>query len=350
MKFMHIADVHLGAAPDAGYPWSRFREQELWETFEDTIADAARHQVDLLLIAGDLFHRPPTGEQLKRVDEILGKLENTRVVLMTGNHDYAASDSAWRQYRWQSPVECFLDPRIECVQFPDIQTRVYALGYDRQEITEPLYDGLRCRKGRELNILMAHGGDARHIPISRQSLEESGFDYIALGHIHRPGSLIKGRALYAGALEPIDSADTGPHGYVLGETTGHHVRLRYIRKSRHEYRTLRLECSEEDTTLSLKERLAEEIESEGPQHIYMVELTGLRRGGISYDLGVLEECGRVLYVTDCTRPALHLEELKRRYHGQMIGRFIESFEDHEMDEREEKALQYGLEELLRVRH
>ena len=32
MRFIHMADVHLGAVPDSGCPWSAFRENEIWET------------------------------------------------------------------------------------------------------------------------------------------------------------------------------------------------------------------------------------------------------------------------------------------------------------------------------
>ena len=59
MKFIHIADVHLGAVPDKGYPWSKKREEEIWRTFRSLVRRAEEEQVDLLLIAGDLFHRQP---------------------------------------------------------------------------------------------------------------------------------------------------------------------------------------------------------------------------------------------------------------------------------------------------
>ena len=61
MRFMHIADVHLGALPDVGAPWSGDRGKELWQTFEKCIGEARARKVDLLLIAGDLFHRQPRG-------------------------------------------------------------------------------------------------------------------------------------------------------------------------------------------------------------------------------------------------------------------------------------------------
>ena len=37
MKFIHIADLHLGAKPDAGNAYSQNREQELWDSFRDII-------------------------------------------------------------------------------------------------------------------------------------------------------------------------------------------------------------------------------------------------------------------------------------------------------------------------
>ena len=33
IRFIHLADVHLGAVPDRGCPWSHEREEEIWETF-----------------------------------------------------------------------------------------------------------------------------------------------------------------------------------------------------------------------------------------------------------------------------------------------------------------------------
>ena len=55
MRFMHMADVHLGACPDGRADWSETRKKEIWDTFRDSIADARKEQVDLLLIAGICF-------------------------------------------------------------------------------------------------------------------------------------------------------------------------------------------------------------------------------------------------------------------------------------------------------
>ena len=88
MKFIHIADVHWGARPEREQTFGRIREQEIKETFQRVINHANKQQVDLLLIAGDLFDQPPTQQELREVDYLLSRLNHTRTVLIAGNHDH----------------------------------------------------------------------------------------------------------------------------------------------------------------------------------------------------------------------------------------------------------------------
>ena len=67
MKFLHMADVHLGCEPDGRTEWAKERSRELWETFRESIADADRMGADLVLIAGDLFHHTPDEGELREV-------------------------------------------------------------------------------------------------------------------------------------------------------------------------------------------------------------------------------------------------------------------------------------------
>lgn len=73
------------------------------------------------------------------------------------------------------------------------------------------------------HLLLAHGGDARHMPWNPGRMAQAGFDYIACGHIHKPGILIPGKMAYAGALEPTDETQLGPHGYIRGQWTSTHA-------------------------------------------------------------------------------------------------------------------------------
>ena len=74
MRFIHMADVHLGAVPDSGCPWSAFRENEIWETFVRVIDQIREEKIELLLIAGDLFHRQPLPSQTERVSQLFASI------------------------------------------------------------------------------------------------------------------------------------------------------------------------------------------------------------------------------------------------------------------------------------
>ncbi len=347
MRFMHIADVHLGAAPDHGYPWSKDRGREIWETFRECISDAKEKEVDLLLIAGDLFHRKPDRRDLEEVNYLFSTLENTIVVLMAGNHDYLTKDSPYLDFPWNENVVTLFSRDCERVRFPDLKTEVYGFSYYQQEITEPLYDDIQAEKSDYFKILLAHGGDAFHIPISREALSGSGFDYVALGHIHKPQVFIQNLATYAGALEPIDCTELGPHGYILGEVQRKRVRLTFVEKAKRQYRDDPVPVTEQDTTFSVREKIAAHIRETGTQNTYRIRLTGERAPKFRPDIDEYLKCGRILGIEDETIPAFHLDELKRQYKGQLIGDYIESFgEEGPKNPVERKALAYGLEALL----
>lgn len=346
MRFMHIADVHLGAAPDHGFLWAKDRGRELWESFRRCITAANEKKVDLLLIAGDLFHRQPEPQELKEVNYLFSTLQQTVVVLIAGNHDHLKPSSPYPDFPWNENVVCLFSPECERVRFPELRTEVYGLSYYRQEIHEPLYDELRAEPGDYFKILLAHGGDADHIPMKKECLAAAGFDYIALGHIHRPQVWIRGLAMYSGALEPIDCGDTGPHGYVIGEVSRRNVRFSFVESALRQYREEELEVTGEDTVYSVREKLAELIRRCGTEHMYRISLTGERHPQFSPDIREYMKCGRILEITDRTVPAFPLEELKRQYRGQLIGNYIESFGEGPRGIIEEKALRYGLEALL----
>ncbi len=346
MRFMHIADVHLGASPDHDYAWAKDRGRELWDTFRECIDDANEKKVDLLLIAGDLFHRQPTSRELQEVNYLFSTLENTIVVLMAGNHDYLTKDSLYLTFPWNENVICLFSEECERVRLPDLKTEVYGLSYYRQEITEPLYDDLLAERNDYFKILLAHGGDARHIPMNPERLKNAGFDYIALGHLHKPQVYIKNLASYAGALEPVELTDLGPHGYLLGEVQRKRVRLSFVEKAKRRYRRQEIRVTQEDSAYSVREKIAQTVRTKGSGDMYRILLSGERQPDFHPDVQEYLKCGRILEVRDRTNPAFHLEELKQKYHGELIGDFIESFGDGPKNTVEKKALQYGLEALL----
>ena len=157
MRFIHLADVHLGAVPDRGCPWSSRREEEIWETFRRVIAGIRENPVDLLFIAGDLFHRQPLLRELKEVNNLFSTIPDTRVYLMAGNHDYIKADSFYRDFQWEKNVTFFKNEQLTCVKDEKLDIYVYGLSYEHQEIENPLYDSIHPAEGEGVHILLAHG-------------------------------------------------------------------------------------------------------------------------------------------------------------------------------------------------
>ena len=116
MRFIHIADVHLGMQPDAGFPWSEERGEAIWESFRRIIRLAGREKTDFLLIAGDLFQRQPLLRELKEVNDLFASIPETIVVLIAGNHDYVKRESFYRGFDWADNVVMLLSPEPECVE------------------------------------------------------------------------------------------------------------------------------------------------------------------------------------------------------------------------------------------
>ncbi len=352
MKFIHIADVHLGAAPDSNMPWGADREKEIWDSFRNIITVCNENRVELLLIAGDLFHRQPLVRELKEVNYCFSKLTTAQVVLMAGNHDYISARSNYQGFEWDERVHMLTGDMPEIAEFPELNTEIYGFSYHSRDITEALYDTIKPMNKERINILLAHGGDEKDIPMNRRKLTDSGFDYIALGHIHKP-EIISPNMAYCGSLEPLDKNETGERGYILGEITEDEKRqtiFRFVPSSLRQYKRLTLTVTPDTTNGSLQDQAREQILRAGQQHIYQLMLQGLRDETIHFDKQALYTLGNVLEVMDETVPDYDFDALYRENTDNLIGLFIRRIRESEnQDEVSRKALYYGMEALLGAR-
>ena len=107
MKFIHISDVHLGIKPDRGRNWSEKRSEEIFDSFKQVLTVCDELQVDLLLIAGDLFNSLPTEMELRRLDVELKKLYKTKTVIIAGSADHITDDFDWSKYNFSSNTIVF---------------------------------------------------------------------------------------------------------------------------------------------------------------------------------------------------------------------------------------------------
>lgn len=349
MKLIHTGDLHLGMEPEKQRGWGIDRSRELWDTFVRLIDECNRVEADLLLIAGDLFHRQPLVRELNEANFQFSRLEKTRVVLIAGNHDFIGLRSNYANFAWNEHVTMLGEEDMQTIEFADLGVHVSGFSYHKRDITDAKLENA-ARVGNGISILLAHGGDVKDVPIDYKRLKLAGYDYVALGHIHKP-EMRWDNMYHCGSPEPLDKNETGEHGYVLVEITGgekRSVKAEFVPFSTRQYIDLAIPVTPADTNGSISGTVTEKIAELGAQNMYRITLSGTRDEHFMPDLGAIARLGLVTDVFDETLPEFDFDAIRAANHDNLIGMFIDRISGlPEQNEVTEKALYYGLSALLK---
>ena len=382
MKFIHIADVHLGVTPDAGMPWSETRSRDIWNSFRLVIEQARTQQVDLLLIAGDLFHRQPLKRELKEIAAWFAEIPDTEVILIAGNHDFLHAKSYYRTFVWPENVHFILERDLTAVHLERIHMTVWGCSFWDKEDARTVYSSEILQKmmqnkavrntrnieydvsltqgafGRSANggqvdqtqrnfqILLGHGGDEKHHPFRTNDIGAAGFDYVAFGHIHKAAQLVPGKVVMAGSLEPTDCNDFGPHGFWLGEMTERGTRVSFCPIKKCEYIWQEIDVTPDMSAYAVEEQVQQELAKRESYQISHVVLRGYRDADIALPLEQIAQMERVVRVLDETEPDYQFDLLKKRYEGTLLQKYIEVMEQYPDPVQGKKALYYGVQAML----
>ena len=303
-------------------------------------------EIDLLLIAGDLFDRPPVWADLDRAAKLFARLTATEVVMIAGASDYITEDSPWKTYPWQSWVHMLSDKHCMNVQLGNINTSVHGCSYYAPTEGKPYLEDARPDKESEYQILLGYTGDDNHMPADLTELSEKGFDYIALGYEHKASVMQNMHIAYAGSLEPLSVQETGKHGFILGEINEENTTIRFVPFACREYINIKVRLSSDITEEELEEKLAAAINQYGSDNIFTISLEGRYQPKEPYDRARLLALGNVADVKDGTMPDYNLVALLDEHKDDMIGMYLEEFLKEPAGTREQKALYCGLEALL----
>lgn len=346
MRFIHIADLHLGSSPEAEFSWGKNRAEELWDSLAAVIDACNEKKIDLLLIAGDLFDRPPVWADLDRVANLFEMLTSTEVVMIAGASDYITGDSPWLTYPWKPWVHMLSDKHCMSVQLDGISTSVFGCSYYGPTEIKPYLEDAIPDKENEYQILLGYTGDANHMPADLEELSEKGFDYLALGFEHNARLMESKRMAYAGSLEPLSAKENEKHGFILGEIREDGTAIKFIPFACREYVNLKVRLSSDITEDELLERLLAAMEQSGSENIFTISLEGRYKPGHPYDTERILALGNVTAINDSTIPDYNLVELLGEHKDDMIGMYLEEFLKEKAGTREQKALYCGLEVLL----
>jgi DNA repair exonuclease SbcCD nuclease subunit len=222
VRFLHLADCHLGAAHGDFPDRAHARREEVKSTFRaalERVLDPV-HAIDGVLVAGDLFDsRRPDSDTLALVRGLFARLvaNGKAVVVLPGFHDSIAyPDSVFRSERFPGvDVLAAAGPGAPLVrQIGGCQVHLYGAAHVPGR-TPDVFPGFARAGSEGLHVGLLHGMVPGHAEESTRPapwripaavLEQSGLDYVALGHCHQHTEyrFDRGRvAAYCGALEGV---------------------------------------------------------------------------------------------------------------------------------------------------
>ncbi|MCL2838394.1 MAG: DNA repair exonuclease [Oscillospiraceae bacterium] len=247
-KILHCADIHFDSPLTANLPavLADRRGEELRETFSKIIEYAKN--VDILLIAGDLFNSAFVSRET--ITFLIGKfaqIPDTAVFIAAGNHDFLSPNSYYKTVDFGKNVYVFSE-KFEKIEIPRLQTAVFGVSQSQAHHSETLVRELDVNKNYT-NIMLLHGEvvsgeNSEFHPISREFIENSGMDYVALGHVHKYSGINRAGTTawaYSGIPEGRGFDELGDKGFIMGEVTNSGVDLEFITCCKRRHYALELE-------------------------------------------------------------------------------------------------------------
>jgi exonuclease SbcD len=195
LRIAHTSDVHLHDGDD-GLP--------IRTAFAQVVQAVLETEAELFLIAGDLFdHTRVQGDVIDFVYEQLSRVACPTVII-AGNHDCWEERSVLRRMDFRNAghhVTLLDEPEGATVEFPELHATVWGRCMLEHEPGNKPMAGSPPRTRDLWHIGMAHGlymdceESERSSLITPREIEASGFDYLALGHVHAHRQMRHGHTL-----------------------------------------------------------------------------------------------------------------------------------------------------------
>ena len=269
MKILHSADWHLDAPLRSHSPEQARQIRREMRRIPQRVAQLCREQgCGMILLTGDLFDGPCSRESMDAVRDALEEA-GVPVFIAPGNHDRIWEKSPYITEIWPANVHIFKTAAMESVVCRELDCRIYGGAFTATECPG-LLEGFRAEGTERYALAVLHGDPTSprspYCPVTALQVQESGLDYLALGHIHEGGSFRAGSTLAAwpGCAMGHGFDETGPKGALIvtleEEAQAEFVPLPGIRFY--------------DLTVSPGERIAGKLPAMGSRDFYRVTLVG----------------------------------------------------------------------------
>ena len=355
MKFVHIADMHFDSTflnlSDKDI-MGDLRRLEQRKVFKKIVEYIKQNKIEYLFISGDLYeHKYIKQSTIEYINNLFKEIPKTRIFIAAGNHDPKIKNSYYNKFNWNENVKIF-NSVIEKIETDDCN--IYGYSFDDFYCEGCDIENIEIEKNGKYNILVIHGNldgakedDKPYNPISRSLLEEKGFDYVALGHIHKLdyNTYENQKIVYPGSTISLGFDELGTHGMIVGELNNG-LKLKFVPLDDEEFVKRKLSVD----NMYSKEELIESINEMNINSNEYVEiiLTGRRNFEINiYELQKFLQNNRIIKVKDETKISLDLEKIanENTLRGLFVKEMMERLEkETNSEERDilERAIEIGL--------
>lgn len=359
MKFVHIADMHFDS-PFANLSekgiLGELRRLDQRKIFKKIIEYIQENKIKYFFISGDLYEQEYIREStIDYINKLFKEIPATKIFIAPGNHDPYTKNSYYNKYNWSENVKIF-GPKVEMVETEE--ANIYGYGFDDFYCLNSGVENIDLNRNGKLNILIIHGNldgstneKKQYNSMSKKMLKEKGFDYVALGHIHKKdyNSENNQRIVYPGSTISLGFDELGEHGMIVGNLDNEKIDLKFIKLDDKQFTKIEQNVD----NIYSKDELIEKInEIEIPKNNYVeIILTGNRNFEINkYELIKYAENENIIKIKDITKIGYDLEKLENQ--NTLRGLFIKEMNNklkeinnEEKKEIIEKAIEIGLNSL-----
>lgn len=353
MKFVHIADMHFDSPFTTLSDKGNLGEQrriEQRKIFKKIIEYIKENKIEYLFISGDLYeHKYIRKSTIEYINNLFKEIENTKIFISPGNHDPILKKSYYNNFIWNKNVYIF---KSEVQKIETEEADIYGFGFDDFYCANSGIEKLVLDNPEKLNILVIHGTlnganleEMQYNSMSSTMLENKGFDYVALGHIHKNNFTPNGKIIYPGSTMSLGFDELGEHGMVVGEITKNATELNFIKLDETEYVEREINCTDINSIEELIEKINEiNIEQ---NKLYKIILVGKRNFEINiYDLYKYELNEKIIKIKNKTKPNYNIEEIAKEnsLRGLFAKEILDELKKENYDENIiENALEIGIE-------
>ncbi len=241
LNFIHAADIHLdsplkGLMPYEGAPPVEDIRGATRQALDNLVSFALEEKVHFVLIAGDLYDGDwqdfNTGLYFAKQMRNLGDA-GIRVAIIRGNHD--AANAMTKTLIMPENVKIFSARKPESWKLEDLSVAIHGQSYANRDVYENLAVSYPDPVPDMFNIGILHcliSGAEGHLPYAPCTLDElavKGYDYWALGHVHKYDVLRKQpHVVYAGCTQGRHIRELGVKGCVLIEVEEDSISTEFV--------------------------------------------------------------------------------------------------------------------------